>query len=132
MVYGAAHLLMTKTVQASVLLLSGLPYITPLDLHGTGCWLDGVEIHAGNGYLLHQLLPTHHDHTRPAPSPPLPLHVPPQDAGFDGVEIHAGNGYLLQQFLAKKTNLRTDTYGGDVAGRARLLLEVIDAVVTEV
>lgn len=46
------------------------------------------------------------------------------DAGADGVEIHAGNGYLLQQFMARKTNLRSDAYGGDVAGRCKLLLEV--------
>ncbi|EFJ45200.1 hypothetical protein VOLCADRAFT_106009 [Volvox carteri f. nagariensis] len=48
--------------------------------------------------------------------------------GFDGVELHAGNGYLLQSFLAKKTNLRTDKYGGSIANRSRLLLEAIDAV----
>ncbi|GLC38568.1 hypothetical protein PLESTM_000748500 [Pleodorina starrii] len=51
-----------------------------------------------------------------------------QLGGFDGVEIHGGNGYLLQSFLAKKTNLRTDKYGGSMANRARLILEVVDAV----
>jgi len=50
-------------------------------------------------------------------------------AGFDGVEIHAANGYLLDQFLRDKTNLRTDGYGGSIANRARLLLEVTDVVV---
>jgi len=50
-------------------------------------------------------------------------------AGFDGVEIHGANGYLLDQFLQDKTNLRTDAYGGSVENRARLLLEVTDAVV---
>ena len=50
-------------------------------------------------------------------------------AGFDGVEIHAANGYLLEQFLRSKTNLRTDQYGGSVENRARLLLEVAEAVV---
>jgi N-ethylmaleimide reductase len=49
-------------------------------------------------------------------------------AGFDGVEIHAANGYLLDQFLRDKTNQRTDQYGGSVENRARLLLEVADAV----
>jgi N-ethylmaleimide reductase len=50
-------------------------------------------------------------------------------AGFDGVEIHAANGYLLDQFLRDKTNHRTDQYGGSIENRARLLLEVAEAVV---
>jgi 2,4-dienoyl-CoA reductase-like NADH-dependent reductase (Old Yellow Enzyme family) len=50
-------------------------------------------------------------------------------AGFDGVEIHSANGYLLDQFLQDSTNHRTDQYGGSVENRARLLLEVTDAVV---
>lgn len=49
-------------------------------------------------------------------------------AGFDGVEIHAANGYLLDQFLRDGTNQRTDAYGGSIENRARLLLEVTDAV----
>ncbi len=49
-------------------------------------------------------------------------------AGFDGVEIHAANGYLLDQFLRDGTNRRRDSYGGTVANRARLLLEVAEAV----
>lgn len=49
-------------------------------------------------------------------------------AGFDGVEIHGANGYLLEQFLQSRTNLRTDDYGGSIANRARLLLEVTEAV----
>jgi len=49
-------------------------------------------------------------------------------AGFDGVEIHAANGYLLEQFLRDSTNKRTDAYGGPRENRARLLLEVVEAV----
>src|SRR5271169_2947443 len=49
-------------------------------------------------------------------------------AGFDGVEIHAANGYLIDQFLRSKSNLRTDTYGGSAANRARFLGEVVEAV----
>ena len=51
-----------------------------------------------------------------------------RDAGFDGVEIHAANGYLLDQFLRDKTNRRTDRYGGPVENRARLAIEVTEAV----
>src|SRR5579883_2176666 len=51
-------------------------------------------------------------------------------AGFDGVEIHGANGYLLDQFLQDSTNKRTDAYGGSIQNRARLLLEVTDAVVS--
>jgi N-ethylmaleimide reductase len=50
-------------------------------------------------------------------------------AGFDGVEVHGANGYLLDQFLEDGSNRRTDAYGGPVENRARLLLEVVDAVV---
>lgn len=50
------------------------------------------------------------------------------EAGFDGVEIHAGNGYLIDQFLQSGSNHRTDGYGGCIANRCRLLLEVTDAV----
>ena len=50
-------------------------------------------------------------------------------AGFDGVEVHAANGYLLDQFLQSSTNQRNDQYGGSLENRARLLLEVTDAVI---
>lgn len=51
-------------------------------------------------------------------------------AGFDGVEIHGANGYLLDQFLQDKTNKRADAYGGSIENRARLMLEVTDAVIS--
>ena len=50
-------------------------------------------------------------------------------AGFDGVHIHGANGYLLDQFLQDSTNTRTDQYGGSLENRARLMLEVTDAVI---
>ncbi|HEX5738503.1 MAG TPA: alkene reductase, partial [Hydrogenophaga sp.] len=50
------------------------------------------------------------------------------DAGFDGIEVHAANGYLLDQFLKTGSNHRTDAYGGSIENRARLLLEVMQAV----
>ena len=49
-------------------------------------------------------------------------------AGFDGVELHGANGYLLDQFLRDGANVRTDAYGGSVSKRARLPLEVAEAV----
>lgn len=51
------------------------------------------------------------------------------EAGFDGVEVHGANGYLLDQFLRDGANQRIDAYGGAVENRARLLLEVTEAVV---
>jgi N-ethylmaleimide reductase len=50
-------------------------------------------------------------------------------AGFDGVEIHGANGYLIEQFLQSHTNLRTDQYGGSIANRARLLMEITQAAI---
>jgi N-ethylmaleimide reductase len=49
-------------------------------------------------------------------------------ARFDGVEVHGANGYLIDQFINSSTNHRTDAYGGTVEHRARLLMEVIEAV----
>jgi N-ethylmaleimide reductase len=51
-------------------------------------------------------------------------------AGFDGVELHGANGYLLDQFLRDGTNHRTDAYGGSVRNRARLPLEITEAVIS--
>jgi N-ethylmaleimide reductase len=51
-----------------------------------------------------------------------------QEAGFDGVEVHSANGYLLDQFINSRTNRRNDAYGGPIQNRARLPLEVLEAV----
>ena len=50
------------------------------------------------------------------------------DAGFDMCEIHAAHGYIIQQFLSPIVNQRTDEYGGDIQGRMRFGLELIEAV----
>lgn len=51
-----------------------------------------------------------------------------QAAGYDGVEIHAAHGYLLSQFLSPYYNQRTDAYGGSRENRARLIVEVYEAM----
>jgi len=53
------------------------------------------------------------------------------DAGFDGVEVHGANGYLLDQFLRDGANEREDDYGGSIPNRARLMLDVLRAVIAE-
>ena len=53
-------------------------------------------------------------------------------AGFDGVEIHGANGYLLDQFLQRGTNQRTDTHGGSIENRARLLLDTAKAIASDI
>ncbi|HLG82335.1 MAG TPA: alkene reductase [Bradyrhizobium sp.] len=55
-----------------------------------------------------------------------------REAGFDGVEIHGANGYLLDQFAKDGANKRTDSYGGSIENRARLMLEVSKAVAAEI
>jgi 2,4-dienoyl-CoA reductase-like NADH-dependent reductase (Old Yellow Enzyme family) len=51
-----------------------------------------------------------------------------KQTGFDAVQVHAAHGFLLSQFLSPAFNQRTDEYGGDLANRARLLLEVVRSV----
>jgi N-ethylmaleimide reductase len=53
-------------------------------------------------------------------------------AGFDFAEVHAANGYLIDQFLRDQTNKRTDSYGGSIENRSRLLLAIIEAVTAAV
>lgn len=52
-------------------------------------------------------------------------------AGFAGVEISAGHGHLFHQFLSRRSNWREDAFGGDLAGRARLLVDLIAALRAE-
>lgn len=54
------------------------------------------------------------------------------DAGFAGVQIHAAHGYLLTQFLSPKTNQRVDEYGGSAIKRAKIVVDIIDAIRTAV
>lgn len=51
-----------------------------------------------------------------------------ENAGFDAVQIHSAHGYLLSQFLSPYYNKRNDIYGGDLANRARFLIEVVKTV----
>ncbi|KAF2087386.1 FMN-linked oxidoreductase [Saccharata proteae CBS 121410] len=51
-----------------------------------------------------------------------------EKAGWDGVELHGAHGYLLAQFLSPTTNKRTDKYGGSLENRARLVIEVGQAI----
>ena len=53
-------------------------------------------------------------------------------AGFDGVEIHAAHGYLINQFLSSYSNKRTDTYGGDLFARSKMLLKIVSGIKQDV
>lgn len=54
------------------------------------------------------------------------------EAGMDAVELHGANGYLIHQFFSPASNLRTDSYGGTAAKRARFAIEIVKAVVEAV
>ncbi|KAF2465034.1 NADH oxidase [Lindgomyces ingoldianus] len=51
-----------------------------------------------------------------------------EKAGFDGIELHGAHGYLIAQFLSETTNLRTDSYGGTIPNRARIIVEIAAAI----
>jgi 2,4-dienoyl-CoA reductase-like NADH-dependent reductase (Old Yellow Enzyme family)/thioredoxin reductase len=55
-----------------------------------------------------------------------------REGGLDGVDLHASSGYLIEQFLSPATNVRTDEYGGSLENRMRFLVEVLEAIRTEV
>ena len=55
-----------------------------------------------------------------------------QQAGFDGVQLHGAHGYLLSEFLSPFYNKRTDQYGGSVVNRARIIVDIYNAVKAEV
>ncbi|KAI0765851.1 FMN-linked oxidoreductase [Trametes elegans] len=50
------------------------------------------------------------------------------EAGVDVIEIHAAHGFLLHQFLSPVSNRRTDEYGGSFDNRARIVVEIVDAI----
>lgn len=51
-----------------------------------------------------------------------------EQAGFDGVEVHGAHGYILAEFLSAAINRRTDSYGGSLENRARIIFEIIDGI----
>lgn len=48
-----------------------------------------------------------------------------QEAGFDAVQLHGGHGYLLSNFISPYTNRRTDEYGRNTEGRAKIIVDIV-------
>lgn len=106
-------------VAPSALPVPGKTFI--VDKHGNGIWDDVPVPQALTLESIRDILTDYRRAARNAVS-----------AGMDGVEIHAGNGYLLDQFINSNSNQREDEYGGTIENRARLLLEVVDAISAEI
>lgn len=51
-----------------------------------------------------------------------------EKAGFDGIELHGAHSYLINQFMSPVSNKRTDEYGGDLIGRSRFAVEIINGI----
>ena len=54
------------------------------------------------------------------------------ECGFDGVQLHGAHGYLIAQFLSRTTNKRTDKYGGSPENRARIVVDIYNAIRKEI
>ncbi|MGO4325977.1 alkene reductase [Cupriavidus sp. 2TAF22] len=106
-------------VAPSALPVPGKTFI--VDEHGNGVWGDVPVPQELTTEGIRQIVADYRQAARNAIA-----------AGMDGVEIHAGNGYLLDQFINSNSNQRNDGYGGSIENRARLLLEVVDAISEEV
>ena len=86
-------------------------------------------VHAKGGRIYLQLWNVGRiSHPSYQPNGELPIAPSPIKPKGNGVEIHNANGYLLDQFLRDGTNHRTDLYGGSASNRARLTIEVTEAV----
>ena len=55
-----------------------------------------------------------------------------REGGLDGIDVHASSGYLIEQFLSPANNTRTDEYGGSLENRMRFLVEILEAIRSEV
>src|SRR5882672_324455 len=97
--------------------------------------LDARELESLEFGSRERVTDMHLDHVRhlPAQLPALFADAArrARDAGFDGVELHFAHAYTMASFLSR-SNVRDDGYGGDIANRARLPLEVFSRVRAEV
>jgi 2,4-dienoyl-CoA reductase-like NADH-dependent reductase (Old Yellow Enzyme family)/thioredoxin reductase len=94
-------------------------------VYGDQLWAPSAIRAAGSGYVTHAMTK---DEIQELVEGFASEALRAKQAGIDGVEIHGAHGYLITQFMSPLTNLRTDEYGGDHAGRIKFACEVIDAI----
>jgi N-ethylmaleimide reductase len=119
-----AQLMHTGRIGHGLNLPQGARIVAPSAIVATGqMWTDqeGMKDHpVPQALSAEQLLETKNEYVTAAHNA--------IEAGFDGIELHAANGYLLEQFLSPHSNQRTDSYGGSIENRSRIVLEVAQEV----
>jgi len=97
-------------------------FMTPATVTETSLAPSGYKTERANARAMTK------DELRSAQDSFIQAAIRAQKAGFDGIELHGAHYYLIDQFMSPIVNKRSDEYGGDLEGRSRFAIEVIDGI----